>query len=474
MLRWTSRFRDHLASQGMGTQWPGWWHIMEEAELAAVSVPTTEAEASTTPQVPSTFDFQALTRLLCDSSERPWVDGSPQTLQVRPFQSQTVQSELTRSVPQGEPFGGRSVDILWVSDREFVSMHTIEKQGSRTWVFSRKDYYSMEVSLRDSAGIDSYLELSVYTIDEFNSEGGPPPDAAPKFLAALLTPVLHKVCKIQVTFHQPSALPADSILSLVPTNTQSVTEVIDVVFNKPHISLVQALSTHPFHPKVRLDLRNVLESQDRQWDDNELNDNLREYQYLRHLVVPRRFLPFESSGTSFSENSAFESFTLDVSAGEKMSSTMLQGAARNKNLKQLTVMLDARMKPKEAQAILEQFSSATSSAHSLSCVHFLPKPGCRHDIVMKSNGDWDSKFLPVLVVNWMLEHQKRLAKNPLGGRVAGMVIRAVNRSVPLANATNVVSLDPGSANTSAIFYCLHRAFSKGMIHRESSNRACIE
>jgi hypothetical protein len=467
MLRWTSRFRDHLASQGMGTQWPGWWHIMEEAELAAVSVPTTEAETFTTPQVPSTFDFQSLTRLLCDSSERPWVDGSPQTLQVRPFQSQTVQSELTRSVPQSESFSGRSVDILWVSEREFVSLHTLEFVSRYT--SSRKDFYSMEVSLRDSAGIDSYLELRVYTIDEFNSERGPPPGAAPRFLAGLLTPVLHKVCKIQVHFHQPGALPADSILSLVPTNTQCVTELIDVVFSKPHISLVQALSTHPFHPKVRLDLRHVLESQDRHWDDNELNDAIREYEYLRHLVIPRRLIPFESSGASFSENSAFESFTLDVSAGEKMSSTMLQGAARNKSLKQLTVMLDARMKPKEAQAILEQFSSATSSAHSLSCVHFVPKPGCYHNIVMKSDGDWDSKFLPVLVVNWMLEHQKRLAKNPLGGRVAGLMIHAVNRGVPLANATNVVSLDPGSANASAIFYSLHRTFSKGMIHREPSN-----
>jgi hypothetical protein len=200
------------------------------------------------------------------------------------------------------PFHNRSVDLLWLSDREFVSALDFNIGG----------YYSMEVYSRNSAGIDSYLELTAYTIDQFNDnerELESPPVHPAMFLAQLLGPIFHEVSEIKISFQKGiDLLPAVSMLPLVPSSTDFMAEGIDIVFVRPFKGLVEAMMTYPCHPKVSLDLHDETESGDVQF----LNNTLLGYQHLRHLVVPHSLMLFESSAFSFSCNPTLKSLTLSL------------------------------------------------------------------------------------------------------------------------------------------------------------------
>jgi hypothetical protein len=111
-----------------------------------------------------------------DSLERPWESGRPQKLEVS--SNSRDNTSILRKKSRNGPFRDRSVGILWVSETAFVSALD----------FSIGGHYSVEVYSRNSVGIDSYLELNAYTIDQFNGnpkEIGFPPVHPAKFLALL-------------------------------------------------------------------------------------------------------------------------------------------------------------------------------------------------------------------------------------------------------------------------------------------------
>jgi hypothetical protein len=322
--------------------------------------------------------------------------------------------------------------------------------------------YSMQVHLREP---ESYLELFAYVVDQFtwqiDKPARPPPIRLPEFLAPLLRPILQKVSKLQITFrNRAEVLPIDSVLSLLPTTSDSVHEVIDIVLVGPSKDLVNAMSTFPFHAKVCLNLQDPQRWHRDRIEAQFLNDNLRAYQYLCHLAVPCRLSSFESTTVSFSSNAAFESLTLNARWDAKFSCNMLHGIVCNKNLKQLTIVLHCQMKPENAQDILEQLCaplrSHSVSSRSLTRVHFSSEPNGSHKFLMQSSHAWDCKFAPALVLNWINGQRESLSSDRGGSRLAGLTVRAINRGVAVAKATNVVSRDRSVSSASAIFGCLRR------------------
>jgi hypothetical protein len=440
MLRWTNRLKDRLYWSKFHWQFfDHEIHWLREAEFVTAST------GAIPPPLQPKLDFYEVKRLMYEASDRILYCLDDPVLIIDDRGDSYDEDELAGDVSDCVD----CMDILWLSDTEFVS-------SFRFWGEEvERASYLMEATLSDSS-----LCLYAYTINQFCGHEPEAPVLPFSFLARLLTPILYKVSTIKVTFHGTDLLPPPGpVLSLVPTTVDLVTDVIEVEFQLPFKGLLEAISIHPFHSKVRLHLGDatnfpigdeadchagILSSQD-------LNDSQRKVKHLRHLRIPHRLIRFNCNSASFSNNPAFESLMLCTHPRDELSSTMLQGVACNANLKRLTIELVNNARPAETNDFLEWVSLHIRSCRGLSCVHFLSYGS----VALKSSSNWDSMVLPSLVMNWILERRKQLSSNPLGGPVAGLSIRAINLGVPLANATNVVSRDPSVSNASAIFHCLH-------------------
>jgi hypothetical protein len=93
------------------------------------------------------------------------------------------------SVPTGNL---NHVDILWVSDTEFVSVKLFDE-------LDFEDIYQLTVALK---GGGEPLELFCYSIFQFDEAGevtiGPPPVTPPRFLSHVLAPILDQVASIEL------------------------------------------------------------------------------------------------------------------------------------------------------------------------------------------------------------------------------------------------------------------------------------
>jgi hypothetical protein len=278
MLRWTNRLRDRLAAHGVDLMyWQGdtdkEMHYLREAELVANPAGVTEG-ASQPP-----LDFLSLARMMYDASERPWKRDKPPELVFRWSADRDESKRFRRTAFPTEASIDQCIDILWLSDTEFVS--SLRYSGV-------EGMYSMEVFLREP---ESYLELFAYSLDQFiwKTDGWPFPTSIRHagFLMKLLRPILQKLSKLQVTLlNCVEILPISSVLSLVPTTSDYVHEVIDIVFTAPGKDLVEAMSMFPFHAKVRLSLRDPTQWNGQRIEAQVLNGNLRAYRYLRHPASP--------------------------------------------------------------------------------------------------------------------------------------------------------------------------------------------
>jgi hypothetical protein len=125
----------------------------------------------------------------------------------------------------------------------------------------------------------------------------------------------------------------EATLSLVPTSMQTLTHKLTISMVGSSHALLQALSFHPFHSNVLLQLRwwykNLVSSL-------ELNGILLQFRHPLHLQVPDLLLEFDATAENFTANSNFESLTIAVSLGKKISPKLLDDIACS-SVKHLTI-----------------------------------------------------------------------------------------------------------------------------------------
>jgi hypothetical protein len=379
----------------------------------------------------------------------------------------------------------RDFDILWVSETEFISLHEINVDRGR--------------NLRQTLYMEVQLGESLFSFGAFSSKPklNAPAEAALSFLGHVLTPVLHTVSKMVITFL--SMPPVDVVLSLIPTtaNTASLTKNIEISILCPTEKLLQALSTHPVHHRVLLGLESVSDDEysDEPMTDEgtraaaeKMNSVLRELQHPVHLQVPHDLLDFEPPDETFAVNRTLESLTIAATGDQRISPKLLDDIARNKHITNLAIDYRGRYddppKPNWHKDIFRRLvltdssniryltcvshynyvssslkaeqhafdrltkllESSPSKIHGLS--HFVMAfPYSRLKPLIKSNSVWDSRFSPALLLN-CLHQQKR-------GRPSAYVVvlatQRINQGILYKNATSLVPWDLSISSATAIF-----------------------
>jgi hypothetical protein len=385
------------------------------------------------------------------------------------------------------------VYILWLSQTEFISRFAISTDH-----FS----YSMRVHLADAENFyvrmhrPTIFDLHAHSIDQLNrtdqSVFGPCSDLPLRLFRHVLMPLAREVLQFKVQVPATSVDAARPLVSITEDN--SVVSTTQMIIKNPTADVVRALSTHPIHQHIVLQLS---------WGSlgrvslQEANDLLLEFQFPVHLYVPQCLLHWEPSGESFAANPAFSALT--IKASEQLSQKLLDGIAHNKHLVDLTIdfanwgsVLDLHdnapaplpiaafccgrqaggnlkrlslvshqdsiygvtQKAFEKLSCDLDFKSKNSHAISRFRVIF-PRFPCklRPKLIVKSNAQWDSKFSPSLVVNCL--HGQPGGCPPAS--LAGLAVQRINQGMLFKHATDLVPCDLSVSNASAIFEIFHHS-----------------
>jgi hypothetical protein len=217
-------------------------------------------------------------------------------------------------------------DILWLSKTEFVSLHYF-RSGSREHNTNSSYAYALSVDQW------KFLAYSLPHLDNANGElrFGPVSDLPLRFVYYMLSPVSHEVSSFEV--EMTPATPVDATLALIPRTDQRPLDNTTVLFPYTSTGILHALSSFPFHHRVRLRFED--------WygidvPPQELNDLLLRFRFPVHLEVPRTLLDFECENETFTTNPSFTSLTFS-SCHAPLSTRMLNGIGHNKGMKHLVI-----------------------------------------------------------------------------------------------------------------------------------------
>jgi hypothetical protein len=381
---------------------------------------------------------------------------------------------------------GRRFDILWLSADLFVTLREFPIDN-RTHV---ELMYSTGIKIN---GID--LELRAYRLVPANGQGEeerPTPDVPLRFFAHLLVPIFHVLQRIVVYLRATPLV--EAALLLVPTISQNITKQLKVTLFSRSDDLLRALGSHPVHPRVLLCLAGHTAHQ-------ELNDQLRAFQFPINLCVPRKLLCREITGESFAVNPAIISLTIDAGIHGQLSSTLIDGIARNGGITHLTMKcsdwlnFDARNSEPPSwigtvfrrvllsntsrvesitlvsiynsfdfsdyylqihnlqdsfDKLAHQVCSQSTNRHGLSSFR-LTFPKSSYKPCITSSELWDSQFVPSLLLNRLSEHAQGCP---------GLMVQRINQGVLYRSSTNLIPCNLSTSSASAIFLILGRLIRK--------------
>jgi hypothetical protein len=433
----------------------------------------------------SVFDYSMLNRLTEDDTKYGYdfIKGGDRRISER--------SETRRTLCRRE-----SVDILWVSPTEFVTKLAFDDHES----FME---HLFAVSVCASNAVSSIQAYRVVSLEKDVRTALVPPGEMPlRFLSNLLKPISDMVTQIEFTF--TATPPVEATLSLIPTSAQSMKKnllitLADFRFDYSY-ELLQALSSHPIHSHVRLQLKWCFE---RRVSPLELNDVLLQFQYPVHLQVPNVLFNLDIAGKSFTANPAFESLAIAAQKDEKISPKLLDDIAcgsvkhltmgsserewtchdsqvdlacrvisgRASGIQSLTLVSTYNFFSRQYEAFEDQqeafdklskvLDSSSTNQHSLSSLRFA-FPNSRRQMFINSNDVWDSRFSPALVLNWLSRHNG----NRPSLAVSGLALEKINQGHLYRCATNLMPADLSASSASAIFHVLQC----GMTGKEHAGR----
>jgi hypothetical protein len=412
------------------------------------------------------------------------------TYEILPFQQSRHHDRVLRR--KNDSGSLRQTDILWLSETEFVSCRKIYINNP-FWHYS----YSMSVLPFSSGGGDPWM-LYAYSIRQPDGSEGPVfapcSDLAIRFLRRFLTPVFSEFSEFKIRLD--SSTPADAVLSLVPTIADDPMAGTKMELDHPSADVLRALASHPIHRRILLQL-------DLRYDYahlQELNDLLLGFRFPVHLKVPRGLLCFESSGESFAANPAFVSLTIDTNDNKPLSQKVLDGIARNKHMRDLTLVCWGGDRNVVTGSVLVAFCCGqrrdgthrrvslvsnyndvdrryfermecssdeynapfrdldqsldyfSTNEHAISAFQLL-FPLNRYNPPVKSTPRWDSKFSPCLVLNCL----HALPGGCPPASLSGLAIQSINQGILFKHATDLVPADMSVSSASAIFELVHRS-----------------
>jgi hypothetical protein len=235
--------------------------------------------------------------------------------EIVPFQSEEDRDYVLQHV---DDTSKRRVDILWLSETEFVTRHDIK--GS-----DNNEIYSYTILVHGSP----CFELRAFSILQFDNSGlgtlGPSPNLPLNFLRRIWPPSLRWLSEIIISFRAHPHV--DTLLPFVPSAARTFRSCLTVQFVNPSEDLLRALSSHPVHEHVLLRLE-IGEENDMTLQT--MNDRLLEFRHPIHLQIPSAFLEFDSTEEPFSTNPAFTTLTIKAGGSQLLSSKLLDGMASYK------------------------------------------------------------------------------------------------------------------------------------------------
>jgi hypothetical protein len=443
MLRWTNRLQEHLESRGeslckwvKGSDAVFRKHSIREAEF--VSCPWEANGRNSGPATPPTFTISMLRRIM--------FQGCLYHRAIIIRQLEEYPDEIT-SHAKNEPTDDDSVDILWLSKREFISRLLI------TYSYPDHSYglYSFKVASA-SEGVDDSLGLRVYSVEQLFSGDHKTEGFALKFLSHLTMPMISTQIAMDLDFSWTTVgPPLHSVLSVIPNQAQPLTEFWDITLISPSRDLVQVLSENPFHPNVRLGLtcpRPHMEIT----DSIRIANLLREFNHLRHLKVCHGML----AGAPLVVNQVLESVTILETQNWFLFDNVTERVFRS--IKQLEFEWHSLTTRFGAQAWFDRNTALlcrrTCNCIRMSSLRFGTTYGGKKSAI-KSNIQWDSLFFPVLAINWLHVGENAM----IGNRFMGLAVQATNQGVVFAKTTNVIPFDASVANASAVYVLFRHCMS---------------
>jgi hypothetical protein len=510
MLRWTSRLRNHLISNGHEI-----YMFNRDVENGHTLCDLHEAEWVLDPpkrkrkKMTNANPLSDLFDLLRTEKMRREFGPSYHTDVVLPFVNEGDDSVFGENNSRDGALVAEEdlIDVLWLSPTEFVSKH-------RIGTFTLQDVWLHHYWIRCALDINPpghhlcFVDFCAYGLPEFNGEEiscGPAPEQTIHLLRQLLAPWMRKLSSISIELREYPSLPTSvfaTMTSLFPRKDHVIDfklrehrNCIELSFHG-HVSNdhMRHLSQYPFHPIVCLRFEGAsLGPRGRQ---QFLNDLFRQFQHLRQLRPPECLLHFDSESVSFTSNPAFEQLVLeddDLRKTPRLPQAVLEGLAGNKNTNCLT--LHSRLNEQSVEAIISGFFQISAPAVGLSLVPLVPwltpfagwdstaqsflsalteriasdssrKFGRSHGLshfffrvpgveCPSSNATWDSLALPSLLLNWLHNRRKREASlvtaGPLKVQMAEFTIRAVNQGSLIRNASNLIPYDLSTSSASVIY-----------------------
>jgi hypothetical protein len=319
--------------------------------------------------------------------------------------------------------------------------------------------YSFKVASPDA--VDNSLSLEVYSVgplfsDDFTTEG-----SALKILSHLTMPMTSTQIDIDLIFSWTNVYPpASSVLCVIPTLAQSLTELWDIYLIAPSQDIVQVLSEYPYHPNVRLGLT----TSNREMGTKDIihfTNLLREFKHLCHLTVSHDMLAGASAPLVV--NQALKSLTLLEVRHSYLFDSVTDRVFRS--IKQLAFEWYSPTTRIETQVWFGRntglFCTQASNCLRMSSLLFGTTYGGKKSAI-KSNIHWDSRFFPFLAINWLHERRNIM----IDSHLTGLAVQATNQGVVFAKTTNVIPFDASVSNASAEYVLLRHCMSGKKPRRE--------
>jgi hypothetical protein len=207
----------------------------------------TEVDSEDAAETTSHFPFPPQSDRLFDQLDflRDPPSDRDKGYEILPFQDAGDHSDLLGRMKRFRMYGG--ADILWLSATEFVSLHRFHARSHELELYSSNSYAM-------SVGQWKLLAYSLPQLD--NTDGvfrfGPVSDLPLRFLYHVLAPIFYKVYPLEIEI--AAETPVEAALTLVPRTEQSPLNRTTIFFPFASTELLHALSSFPFHHRVRLQL----------------------------------------------------------------------------------------------------------------------------------------------------------------------------------------------------------------------------
>jgi hypothetical protein len=339
MLQFTSRLRDRLCAGNFSDHYRktnlNW---LLEAEFI---LPEQREAGLGSIEYPATFDLRAL-QVYCHSMYP--------TIVLERVRNGNISPETRRSSAPGRRVGkGRQVNILWISQQEFVSPIEILAAMDREY----RDLWNFSIRIVENTHNKSiaYTNLWVYSLATFEAFERPLQTTTPlHFLHHLLRtlPIDFFRC-VEVVCSLPTIAPEQysQLLAILPADSVPSNHNRDGTLTQFHLSgiynsdQVQSIISHRYSPYVEVWFNKYEKYPQVNMSISavELNAALRELKHVYHIGAPKCLSSSNEDDiqVSFATNAKFKSLSISICDPVGLPVALFNGVKENRQIQRLTI-----------------------------------------------------------------------------------------------------------------------------------------